>query len=164
MGRAASAAARSALDRATLLGLLGFRVKVAYNVLVAWYDEYIGRASGLREVEFSVLSVLAANAEVTPKQLSHCLGISPPNLAVVIARLEVAGLVVRRTSPDDRRSYRIEATRRARVLTRRAVAAAQGMEAELMRGWTPAERAMLIALLEKLSESLPAAARIQRRK
>ena len=148
-------AGRSVLDRTTLQALLGFRTRIAYSVLVGWYDAYIGRVSGLREEEFSVLSLLDANDDVTPKQLSRSLGISPPNLAVVIARLEVAGLVVRRASPDDRRSYRIEATRKAKTLTKRALEAAREMEADLMRNWTEVERVALIGLLEKLSGTLP---------
>jgi DNA-binding MarR family transcriptional regulator len=43
----------------------------------------------LRAVDFSVLSLLNANPDITQKRLSQAINVAPPNLAILLDRLEV---------------------------------------------------------------------------
>ena len=159
---AAKARKHRELDQSALLGIVGYCVRSADNVLVRWYKQYIRRTTHLREIEFSILTLLDTNDNVTPKQLSQALHLSPPNLAVVIARLEVQGFVERHIAEHDRRSFRIELTKKAVARMAAVREAARAMEADLMRDWSKAERAKLIALLEKLRNSQPPPARARK--
>src|SRR3954466_14715582 len=53
-------------------------------------------------------------------ELAAALGIDPPNATVVVDDLESLGLVRRRPHPTDRRAKVVEATRKGKVLARRA--------------------------------------------
>jgi DNA-binding MarR family transcriptional regulator len=53
-------------------------------------------------------------------ELAAALGIDPPNATVVVDDLESLGLVRRRAHPTDRRAKVVEATRKGKVLARRA--------------------------------------------
>jgi DNA-binding MarR family transcriptional regulator len=54
--------------------------------------------------ELTALGHLATEAEHTPKELSALLGITTGSVTGVSDRLEAAGLIFRRTNPQDRRS------------------------------------------------------------
>jgi len=105
---------------------------------------------GLRPVEFSILLLLEGNQGVSPKQLSATLNVSPPNMAVLLARLEERGLIKRGRIASDRRQQEVALTEEGRKLALAAEDVAHGLELEASARLTAAERADLMQLLQKV--------------
>jgi DNA-binding MarR family transcriptional regulator len=110
----------------------------------------------LKVVEFSILMLVAANAEVNQKQLGAALDVSAPNLAVTLDRMVGRGWVERVRGTRDRRAMHIHLTAAGRDFVRRAGKIAATMEAPALRMLSVAERALLIELLMKVASSQPA--------
>jgi DNA-binding MarR family transcriptional regulator len=150
-------ARKAGLDEQSLLGVAGYCVRFADMVLDQWYDVFIRRETGIRQVEFAILNLLGDNENVTQKQLSDVLWISPPNLAVVIDRMQMAGLVLRRLGPDDGRSHWVALTRKGVAMLEKVRACVAVMEAAQLEHLTQAELRTLLRLLAKLRDGLPPA-------
>ena len=58
----------------------------------------------LSRSQFCFLKLIAGNSELQVGELARCLGVSPAASSKNIDRLERLGLVVRETSPEDRRA------------------------------------------------------------
>ncbi|MBP6816233.1 MAG: MarR family transcriptional regulator [Burkholderiaceae bacterium] len=104
----------------------------------------------LRPVEFSVLAVLRANPLLTQKQLSRALNVSPPNLAVLLDRLQSRGLLTRERNPLDGRSQVLSLTEGGRQMVVKAERTAQALELEATSMLSDSERRTLIRLLQKI--------------
>jgi DNA-binding MarR family transcriptional regulator len=148
-------ARNAGLDEKALLGVAGYSVRFADMVLDQWYDVFIRRETGLRQVEFAVLNLLGDNENVTQKQLSDVLWISPPNLAVVIDRMQTVGLVSRRLGPDDGRSHWVTLTRKGGAMLDKVRACVAVMEAAQLEHFTQTEFRTLLRLLAKMRNGPP---------
>jgi DNA-binding MarR family transcriptional regulator len=82
----------------------------------------------LRTVDFSVLSLLRENPNITQKRLSQAISVSPPNLAILLDRLEERGLLVRQRNPLDKRSQTLALTPAGARLCARAEKTASELE------------------------------------
>lgn len=69
--------------------------------------------------QLSVLSTLESHGSLTPTELAAAERVKPPTITRVVAILEEAGLVRRKSDPGDRRSSRVELTARGRELIER---------------------------------------------
>jgi len=58
----------------------------------------------LTRSQFCFLKLIAGNSELQVCELARCLGVSPAASSKNLDRLEALGLVVRETSPEDRRA------------------------------------------------------------
>lgn len=58
----------------------------------------------LTRSQFCFLKLIAGNSELKVGELARCLGVSPAASSKNLDRLEESGLVVRETSPEDRRA------------------------------------------------------------
>jgi DNA-binding MarR family transcriptional regulator len=145
------------LDESVLLDTVGYCVRYADLVLNQWYDHYIRRTTHLRQIEFAILNLLGSNENVTHKQLSQALWISPPNLAVAIDRMEERGLVARRRNPDDGRSQHVALTKKGVNHLRKVRDSVAALEAGLRQSWTQPELRTLLKLLAKLRDTHPVA-------
>ncbi|MGD8441273.1 MAG: MarR family transcriptional regulator [Holophagae bacterium] len=65
----------------------------------------------LTRPQFCFLKLIAANSELQVGELARCLGVSPAASSKNLDRLEELGLVVRETSPEDRRATLLSASR-----------------------------------------------------
>lgn len=117
--------------------------------------KHFGQPYDLRPVEYSLLMLLAANAQLTPKQLAQSLALSAPNLTILLDRVQERGLLQRVRSEVDRRSQHVLLTEAGRALASEISAKTPAMEAELDGCLSQAERAMLIELLGKVARHLP---------
>ena len=144
-----------ALDQSRLTHLVGYaasRASIALRRVFARHFEPLD----LKVVEFSILMLVAANAEVNQKQLGAALDVSAPNLAVTLDRMVGRGWVERVRGTRDRRAMHIHLTAAGRDFVRRAGKIAATMEAPALRMLSVAERALLIELLMKVASSQPA--------
>lgn len=131
--------------------LLGYNLAQALVTASIVYDGHLGGPLDLREVDFTILTLIGSNADVTLKTLAEALGIAPSNLTVIVDRSVARNLVVREPSEDDRRSRHLRLTASGRTLLDKAWAVASQMESALLEPFSAAERAMLFELLGRVS-------------
>lgn len=141
--------AARAPDQSVLTALVGYNCRRAYVQIRKTFAERMAIYE-LRPVDFSVLAVLHANPGITQKRLSSALSVSPPNLAVLLDRLQERGLVARERNPADGRSQVLSLTPAGATMAGQAELTAQALELEATRMLTDSERRTLIRLLRKI--------------
>ncbi|MES2258312.1 MAG: MarR family transcriptional regulator [Pseudomonadota bacterium] len=142
--------AEQELDQSLLLSLVGYNCKRAYLSIKPVFDKRMSKYD-LRPVDFTVLSLLKANPNISQKRLSSAINVSPPNLATLLDRLEERELLVRQRNPLDKRSQTLVLTEAGQRLCEKAEKTATELEAAASSKLTDAERAELIRLLQKIS-------------
>jgi len=118
--------------------------------------KHFGQPFDLRPVEYSLLMLLSANAQLTPKQLAQSLALSAPNLTILLDRMQDRGVLQRVRSEVDRRSQHVMLTDSGRALADEIATKTPAMESELDGCLSRAERALLIELLDKIARHRPA--------
>ena len=147
---ATSAAARSDhLDTRVLETFVGYNARRAWLVVSQVFAERMA-AYGLKQVDFSVLSLLAHNPGATSRQLCSTLDMLPPNLVSLIAAMDGRGLIERRPHPHDGRAIGLYLTPAGEQLVRAAEQTVMELEADCSARLTPRERETLIRLLQKV--------------
>ena len=137
------------LDQSKLLGLVGYNCRRAYIPILSLFLQRLA-PSKLRPVDFSVLMLLKSNSDVTQKRLSRAISVSPPNLAVLLDKLEARGLIARVPNPADKRSQMLHLTASGRELVTRAEKIVNRLELDATSVLSDAERGQLIGLLQKI--------------
>lgn len=139
------------LDHQRMQALLGYNLAQAAVTASLVYERSLGAPLGLRQVDFTILTLIDSNPNVTLKNLSDALGIAPSNLTVIVERSVAKKLIVREPSEDDRRSRYLRLTPSGRALLTKAWKIAQRMEAAVLQHFSPAERAILFELLGRVA-------------
>jgi DNA-binding MarR family transcriptional regulator len=142
-------AAAQPLDQSLLLSLVGYNCRRAYLTIIPRFDERMEKFQ-LRAVDFTVLSLLKANPNITQKRLSKAVNVSPPNLAILLDRLETRGLVMRQRNPLDKRSQTLVLTAEGSKLCTKAEKTVTELELEATSMLSDEERARLVQLLQKI--------------
>jgi len=142
-------AAPGPLDDSALAHLVGYAASRAALELRKVFARHM-EPHGLTTQQFSILMLVAGNAEVNQKQLGQALDISAPHLAVTLDRMAERGWIERVRSTRDRRAQQIHLTGEGRTLADRTRAIAATMEEPVLAPLSRAERALLIELLHKL--------------
>jgi DNA-binding MarR family transcriptional regulator len=70
----------------------------------------LARGSGITPSQLSALGVIARQGPIRLSELAEIENVNPTMLSRVVAALDEAGLVRRRTDPDDRRAGLLEVT------------------------------------------------------
>src|SRR4051794_13232727 len=107
------------LDTRVLETLVGYNARRAWLIISEVFSERMA-AYGLKQVDFSVLSLLAHNPGATSRQLCSTLDILPPNLVSLIAAMDSRGLIERRPHPHDGRAIGLHLTPAGEQLVREA--------------------------------------------
>jgi DNA-binding MarR family transcriptional regulator len=137
------------LDTRVLETLVGYNARRAWLIVSEVFAERMA-AYGLKQVDFSVLSLLAHNPGATSRQLCSTLDILPPNLVSLIAAMDARGLIERRPHPHDGRAIGLHLTPAGEDLVRDAERTVLQLEADASARLTPRERETLIRLLQKV--------------
>ena len=133
-------------------GLVGYQIAQASIVIHQVFAAEAGAPFGLRPVEYTVLALIASNPDVTARQLAHALGVTPPNIAVWVDRLDARGLLQRTRSAADARKQHLRVTPDGATLVRDATRRVQAGEAAALSGaLTAGEHAILLELLHKVA-------------
>ena len=146
---AARAARADELDSRMLETLVGYNTRRAWLTISTVFAERMA-PYGLKQVDFSVLSLLVHNPGATSRQLCATLDILPPNLVSLISALDVRGLIERRPHPRDGRAVGLYLTPAGEQLTQEAEAAVAQLELDASAQLTARERESLIRLLKKI--------------
>jgi DNA-binding MarR family transcriptional regulator len=137
------------LDTRVLETFVGYNARRAWLVVTEVFAERMA-VYGLKQADFSVLSLIAHNPGATSRQLCTTLDILPPNLVSLIAAMEGRGLIERRPHPHDGRAIGLYLTAEGEQLVRNAEQTVTDLEAETSARLTPRERETLIRLLQKV--------------
>jgi DNA-binding MarR family transcriptional regulator len=137
------------LDARVLEALVGYNARRAWLIITGVFAERMA-PYGLKQIDFSVLSLLAHNPGATSRQLCNTLDILPPNLVSLVATLDSRGLIERRPHPHDGRAVGLHLTEAGEKLIREAEQTVTQLEADASARLTPRERETLIRLLQKI--------------
>ena len=128
-------------------GLLGYRLRVAQQAVFRDFAREIPEASPGRA---GILLLIDANPGVTQSRLAQAVGIDRSTLVGVLHALQAHNLVERRRG-QDRRTNGLWLTRPGRALVASLKRRIRVHERRVASSLTPAERARLLHLLEKLA-------------
>jgi DNA-binding MarR family transcriptional regulator len=137
-----------ALDRGILPGLLGYRLRLAQQAVFRDFAQSVAELSPGR---VGMLLLVEANPGVTQGRLAEEVGLDRSTMVGVIDALQARGLIERRRGAD-RRTNGLWLTRAGRTLVSRVKQRIEIHERRVAARLEPAERAQLLALLEKLSQ------------
>ena len=130
-----------------LPGLLGYRLRLAQQAV---FRDFAASVSELSPGRVGLLLLIDANPGVTQSRLAQEVGLDRSTMVGVVDALEERGLIERRRG-EDRRTNGIWLTRAGRTLVARLKRRIGAHERRVAQRLSPAERAQLIDLLEKLS-------------
>lgn len=106
--------------------------------------------TGVRQVTFGILSIIAANPGVNQGAVGRVLGIQRANMVALINELVDRGLVARTVSPSDRRAFELSLTSEGRALMERCKLAIDKHEKRMLSALSKEERATLTDLLQRI--------------
>jgi len=131
-----------------LPGLLGYRLRLAQQAVFRDFAASVGEISPGR---VGILFLVEANPGVTQSRLARAVHLDRSTMVGVIHTLEGRGLLERRRG-EDRRTNGLWLTRSGRGLLERLKGRIELHERRVSSRLSSAERAQLIALLEKLRD------------
>jgi DNA-binding MarR family transcriptional regulator len=134
------------LQPGALPGLLGYRLRLAQQAVFRDFASSVGEVSPGR---VGLLLLVEANPGVTQSRLARAVHLDRSTMVGVIHTLEGRGLIERRRG-EDRRTNGLWLTRAGRSMITRLKERIELHERRVAARLSSAERAQLIALLEKL--------------
>jgi DNA-binding MarR family transcriptional regulator len=135
------------LKSGLLSSLIGYRLRVAQQAVFRDFARAIPEASPGR---VGILLLIDANAGVTQSRLASAVGLERSTLVGVLHALQARSLIERRRG-EDRRTNGLWLTRAGRTLVADLKTRIKAHERRVAARLSPAERAQLITLLEKLA-------------
>lgn len=139
------------LDPGVLHGLIGFHLRRASGEVAADFKGALA-GTGLRQVPFAVLAVVAANPGAAQGSVGRALGVKRANVAALVGELVDAGLLERRPSAHDRRTIALTLTDEGAARFGEWTDRILRHEERLFQRFSPDERAVLLALLRRIPD------------
>jgi DNA-binding MarR family transcriptional regulator len=102
---------------------------------------------GIRPRHVAALIELRDNGVLTQQALCSHLRLDPTNLVAILNELEERGYATRRRDPEDRRRHIVEVSKKGLAVIDKTSEVMNEVEAELLAGLEPDERAQLETLL-----------------
>jgi DNA-binding MarR family transcriptional regulator len=132
-------------------GLLGYRLRLAQQAVFRDFSLQVAPAfSGASPGRVGILFLVEANPGVTQSRLARAVRLDRSTLVGVLHALQSRGLLERRRG-EDRRTNGLWLTRAGAALASRLRRRIGQHEKRIAARLTSAERATLLALLEKIS-------------
>ena len=133
-----------------LNGYIGYALRRAQGIIFADFNHMLAELD-LRPGQFAVLMMIDQNPGASQSRVSAALGIQKANFVATIADLEKRGVVRRRKSETDGRTYSLGLTPRGRALLQHAAELQSLHEARLIAQIGNEGRLQLLGLLDRLS-------------
>ncbi|MEH3047306.1 MarR family winged helix-turn-helix transcriptional regulator [Sphingomonas adhaesiva] len=133
--------------------LVGYHIRRASSLMATDFTNAMA-GTGIRQVLFGVLSIIAANPGINQSRIGEALGIQRANMVSLINELMAADFLTRKVSPDDRRAFVFELTAHGEHVVADALARIRQHEERLLSGFSAAERALLVEMLTRI-EAVP---------
>ncbi len=121
------------------------------------FQEGIGRRHRLGLSEWRVLSALHGHGASAAIEIAQRTGLDKMSVSRALASLEAAGRIARRPDPDDGRRVLASLTSAGRVLYRSLQGPSREREAAVTGALSAAERRQLMALVQRMTESVRSA-------
>lgn len=134
-----------------LSGYVGYALRRAQGVIFADFNHTLAGLD-LRPGQFAVLVMIDQNPGASQSRVSAALGIQKANFVATIADLEKRGLVRRRKSDSDGRTYSLGLTSRGRSLLQHAAELQSLHEKRVIAQIGSEGRLQLLSLLDRLAE------------
>jgi DNA-binding MarR family transcriptional regulator len=134
----------------SLDAFLPYRLSVASNAVSARISASYRKRFGLKIAEWRMIAILAEGKEMTSQALGSAGRIDKISVSRAVAVLVERGLIAARDNPGDGRSHLLALTPEGRALYAEIAPAALAMEAQLLVGFSPEERALLDVLLRRI--------------
>lgn len=138
-----------ALDMSYLESLMGYNARRAALTIIEDFNLRMVEFQ-LRPVEFSVLSLIWRNPNISAKEICNALFILPPNIVSILKSLESRQLISRQLDAKDKRQIALSLTIKGKALIKKAEKLALQSDQLTTKNITPAEREQLIFLLKKI--------------
>ena len=129
--------------------LTGYHLRRASSVFGNDFSRAVA-GTGMRQVLFGILSIVAANPGINQGAAGRALGIQRANMVSLITELVELGVLDRRTAHDDRRAFALTVTPAGAALMADCLTRIHAHEASLLTEFRPAERAALVNLLKRI--------------
>lgn len=142
---------KSEIDFNDLPSLVGYHLRRAQ---IAVFNDFVKTMSGLQITpgQFGVLTLIGANPGLTQSALARAVGIERSTMVAVIDNLESRGLVERRPSPVDRRSYSIVLSDAGVELLAQLKPMVAAHEDRMIADLNEDEKDLLVKLLSRISD------------
>ncbi len=128
---------------------LPYRLSLASNAVSDRVAHVYQARFGLKIPEWRVIAVVAEQASATQAALVAATQMDKMTISRAVAALVERGLLARARA-SDRRTLELALTAEGEALYAEIAPLALGIEAELLEGFSPAERTQLMALLQRL--------------
>lgn len=135
----------------TLGQLVGYRLRRASAVFATDFAVTL-EGTGIRQIPMGILSVVADNPGINQGTVGRLLGIKRANMVPLINELIESGLIVRETDPADRRAFTLAMSPAGSTMLDDCIRRIEAHEERLLAGFTKAEKAMLLDLLERIEQ------------
>jgi len=122
-------------------------------LLYRWFDGQVA-SLGLNISAWQVLGQLYRGEGLTQTELADAVGMAKSPLGKLLDRLEAAGWIRREADPEDRRANRVFLTDRLQPLLAPLTAVSDELTERALDGFTPAERAALTGLLDRVRANM----------
>ena len=139
-----------AVKMTPLDGLIGYALRRAQLAIFADFNQALASLN-LRPGQFAVLTLIDQNPGSSQSSVSEALGIQKANFVATITELANRGLVRRRKSETDGRTYSLGLTPRGRTLLEDAIKLQSVHEARVIAQIGAEGRVQLLNLLERVA-------------
>ena len=102
----------------------------------------------------AILSMIAVSDGLCQRELVKETHLRPPTVSVILQKMEEAGMVERRSDPDDRRIIRVYLTDYGRETDARMIARIRKNDARALSGLSEEEIDVLMRLLARIRDNL----------
>jgi DNA-binding MarR family transcriptional regulator len=109
---------------------------------------------GVHPGQLHVLKMVAMHDGISQKELANLLRVKPPTVAVMVKRMEKAGLIRRVEDREDMRVMRISLTEEGKRISGKADEAMHENEKVILQGFSDEELAQLRNYFERLVENM----------
>jgi DNA-binding MarR family transcriptional regulator len=133
-----------------LNGLVGYALRRAQLAIFADFNQTLASLK-LRPTQLAVLMLIDQNPGTSQSSVSEALGIQKANFVAIISELADRGLVRRRKSENDGRTYSLGLTARGRSLLEDAEKLQSVHEARVIAQIGTEGRVQLLSLLERVA-------------
>jgi DNA-binding MarR family transcriptional regulator len=130
---------------------IGYALRRAQGAVYADLNDALASLE-LRPVQFTLLLTVAENPGASQSNVCEALGIQKANCVPTMSELERRGLIIRRKSPSDARSYELHLTTKGKRVLQRAGEVQSSHEQRLIARIGIDGRDQLLQLLGKLTE------------
>lgn len=137
------------VELGVLGGLAGYHLRRASGAFAGDFARALA-GTGMRQVLFGIISVVAANPGINQGAAGRVLGIQRANMVALINELTDEGLIERAVSKEDRRAFSLNLSAKGKAKLDECLTRIREHEEEMLSDLTAADRTKLIALLTRI--------------